>query len=330
LALPCGVEAYVAMDQRATCIAIVRDGVLLGARELPWGYATGGEAGAPYGTVSRRADLANRLGDELAAFLDAAAAGAGPLTQVAICGGLPELRTMAVALMERLDVEVETLDSLFGIGATEGSGTADDFRDRASELRVVWAAAADWAGPINLIRDHLRRQRRTLLARAAAVAVLAAGLGAGFAIERSQPEEPPRPSSQAVVTVPGTPPDASAPAAPMPSPSVVESTIGSPMPPPQPLAATSASSSDVPAPLAATSRKPTPAGPPPFTELAGILYSPGRKLAIVNDFVVGPGDEVNGARIVDITASTVLLRDARGRLRVLTLGNRQPGGVVFN
>jgi hypothetical protein len=54
--------------------------------------------------------------------------------------------------------------------------------------------------------------------------------------------------------------------------------------------------------------------------LGTILYSPDRKLAIVNDRIVGPGDEVNGATIVDITPTTVLLRDAQGRLRSLTLG----------
>jgi hypothetical protein len=50
------------------------------------------------------------------------------------------------------------------------------------------------------------------------------------------------------------------------------------------------------------------------------LYSPDRKLAIVNDRIVGPGDEVNGATIVDITPTTVLFRDALGRLRSLALG----------
>ena len=45
-----------------------------------------------------------------------------------------------------------------------------------------------------------------------------------------------------------------------------------------------------------------------------------RKFAIVNGRIVGPGDEVNGARIVDITPTTVLLRDAQGRLRSLSLG----------
>jgi len=59
----------------------------------------------------------------------------------------------------------------------------------------------------------------------------------------------------------------------------------------------------------------------PFDAVLGtILYSSDRKLAIVNGRIVGLGDVVNGARIVDISAGTVLLRDAQGRLRSLTLG----------
>jgi hypothetical protein len=49
------------------------------------------------------------------------------------------------------------------------------------------------------------------------------------------------------------------------------------------------------------------------------LYSFDRQLAIINGRIVGPGDEVNGARIVDITSSAVLLRDTQGRLRSLML-----------
>ena len=37
-AVPGGIEAYVALDATATCVALVRDGSLLSARELPWGY----------------------------------------------------------------------------------------------------------------------------------------------------------------------------------------------------------------------------------------------------------------------------------------------------
>ena len=71
--------------------------------------------------------------------------------------------------------------------------------------------------------------------------------------------------------------------------------------------------------------RPAEPAPVPFdAALGSILYSPDRKLAIVNGRIVAPGDEVNGARIVDITSSTVLLRDAQGRLRSLTLAAAPP------
>jgi len=59
----------------------------------------------------------------------------------------------------------------------------------------------------------------------------------------------------------------------------------------------------------------------PFEGALGtILYSPDRKLAIVDGRIVGVGDEVRGARVVDITQTAVVFRDAQGRLRQLTLG----------
>ena len=61
----------------------------------------------------------------------------------------------------------------------------------------------------------------------------------------------------------------------------------------------------------------------PFdASLETILYSRDRSLAIVNGRIVQLGDEVHGARIVDITPSEVLLRDSDGRLRRLSLGER--------
>jgi hypothetical protein len=59
----------------------------------------------------------------------------------------------------------------------------------------------------------------------------------------------------------------------------------------------------------------------PFDAALGtILYSADRKLAIVDGRIVGIGDEIRGARVVDITQTAVMLRDAQGRLRRLTLG----------
>jgi hypothetical protein len=59
----------------------------------------------------------------------------------------------------------------------------------------------------------------------------------------------------------------------------------------------------------------------PFDAALGtILFSPDRKLAIIDNRIVGIGDEVRGARVVEITAGAVMLRDPQGRLRRLALG----------
>ena len=60
----------------------------------------------------------------------------------------------------------------------------------------------------------------------------------------------------------------------------------------------------------------------PFDAVLGtILYSADRKLAIVDNRIVGVGDQVRGARVIEITASAVMLRDEQGRLRRLALGS---------
>jgi hypothetical protein len=56
--------------------------------------------------------------------------------------------------------------------------------------------------------------------------------------------------------------------------------------------------------------------------LEAILYSPDRRLAMVNGQIVQIGDVVRGARVLDITSTMVLLRDGEGRSRVLSLAGR--------
>jgi hypothetical protein len=80
-----------------------------------------------------------------------------------------------------------------------------------------------------------------------------------------------------------------------------------------------------PRPAAATriARAALPESAVPFdAALETILYSADRRLAIIDGVIVGLGDMVKGARVVEITAGAVLLRDPRGRLRRLTLAGR--------
>jgi hypothetical protein len=121
---------------------------------------------------------------------------------------MPDMRNMTLAIMERLDVEVEPLDSLFGID--EEHLPSDDIHDRAGELRLAWAAAADWNASINFLRERRRRLVKTVLTRAAVVAGVATGVGIAWRLQRSALLEPAIPAAKpaATATVPGPPPKA--------------------------------------------------------------------------------------------------------------------------
>ncbi|PYR29098.1 MAG: hypothetical protein DMF92_12580, partial [Acidobacteria bacterium] len=108
--VPDATEAYVALEERMTSFALVRNGALVAARDFAWGYL-----GESFGDQQPRPreEIAARLADELEDFFGAMCIRGGAEAQVCICGSLPELRSMTVPLMERLDLEVETLDSLF-------------------------------------------------------------------------------------------------------------------------------------------------------------------------------------------------------------------------
>jgi len=412
------IEAYVALEHSATCIALVRNADLIAARNLAWGY---GEE-RPTGRVTRpRAEIAERLGDAVTEFVAAIGAEPREIGQVCVCGGLPELRSMTAPLMERLDVEVEPLDSMFGIDVAHPPEPADEFRERLAELRLAWVVAADWPPPINLLRARRRQASKRMLSRVAVAAGVVAGVTAGWRVEQSQwwqsttakpmarstpnfrpapasvsrpapppnvgPSRPPppdvgptRPAAPAVAQTrppvvaapppvaqtrppvvppdlgPTRPPPAPAssaterPLRPAPPPTRVEppstraerpptrvepppARVAPPPtriePPPartEPTARVEPSATSVervPSPAPAPSRS-RPASPPetalPFDAVLGtILYSPDRRLAIVDGRIVGPGDEVRGARVIDITPTAVMLRDSQGRLRRLAL-----------
>jgi hypothetical protein len=180
---PNALEIYAALEEHVTCVAMIRGGVLLTARDFPWGYID--EIGA--GTEPRsRDDITTRLVEAISDFLAAIGGEPRDIGQLCICGGLPELRSMTALLMERLDVEVEPLDSLFGIDAAQLPDPVDEFMERGAEMRLAWAVAADWPPAINLLRARRRQVSKTVLARAAVATGVAAGLVVGWRVQQSQ------------------------------------------------------------------------------------------------------------------------------------------------
>lgn len=394
-------EAYVALEQTTTAIALVRDGALIAARELPWGFQDA------RGRPAARDEIAGRLSGALRGFLDDCGAAPSAVAQVCVCGGMPELRNMTLGVMEQLDIEVEPLDSLFGI--SEGELPAEDFRERAADMRLAWAAAADWDAPLNFLRERRRRLVKSVLTRAAIVAGVATGLGIVWRVQQAglfelstpappakvvkpaaQPARSPaqttaraQPAPSPVTPPPVAPPKVQAPPkveapavaprraealavappkreaapavlpraatpvtpapvirpAPAPPPPVAVQPRFVPPPPAReraPEPAPVASAPVTPPPPRVVAQKPPEPEPPrptpprqvppapevslPFEGTLGtILYGADRKLAIVDGRIVQVGDEVRGAKVVEITPNSVLFRDRKGQLRRLGL-----------
>jgi hypothetical protein len=314
-------DAYVALEETATAVALMRDGALVAACELEWGFQDARGHTRPHD------EIATRLAADVERFLVASGESTNAVAQVCLCGGLPELRSMAVRLMEQLDVEVETLDSLFAIDAARLPEPAHEFRDHSAELRLAWAAAADWPAPINLLRERQRRLAKTMLTRAAVVAGVATGVVVAWRIQgvlQSPASTPPTSSPQAAapLVLPPRPPPIVLREARQPRPQP-------PPPQPPPLAVKAPVAALDPPPPLARAPQPAPAlpsdgvlAPPlPFDAVLGtILYAPERQLAIIDGRIVQVGDDVRGATVVDIVPTAVTLRDGQGRLRRLALG----------
>ena len=170
--LPGAVHAHVAIGVSQSALGIFGDGSLLYARDLDWGYAA-----SPVGTpvAQYRHVLADRLSAELRrSFLYLRQYCDQEVSQVLLCGDMPEIRSLTAPLIERLNIEVETLDTLEGIDtATLPNG----FADRASTLRLASSIAVE-PPPVNLLPVEVRATRtntvsRRIVAGGAAAAVIA-------------------------------------------------------------------------------------------------------------------------------------------------------------
>jgi hypothetical protein len=345
-----GLESYIALEETAGCIALIREGVLVGAHDLPWGFIEQrGDARSP----RSREDVATRLAEDLLVFLEESRIERQDLRHVSICGAAPDLRSMAISLMERLDVEVEPLDSLFGIDERHLPGDSAEFRERVSALRLAWAAAADPHPPLDLYRLHRRRGRSGRVSHVVVAAGTAAGLLLGFEIETLLPPVKPPVTSTSAAGV--TDAADTRTMAPRDTPAADGSRTM-----PAPVQTSGSSDGSRPRPVFRSTREPVPvpnASPTPSVEtsvpvtgaptdphrqtgvapaddehetplpfeaaLDSILYGPDRRVAMVDGRIVEAGDVVRGATVVEITTTAVMLRDSRGRLRRLTAAESQ-------
>lgn len=176
------VTAVLSVNARATAMTVVRSGVVLFTREMPWGHETErADRGFVFDAAAFASQLAAELRRSLVFLKQQMKVDVG---HILVCGDLPDLRALTGPLMHELSVEVETLDSLEGFDITHLPEPADGFRARIGALRTAWALAADAAPSINLqpreasavrFTTTFDKQARTRLAAAAVTGVVIAG-----------------------------------------------------------------------------------------------------------------------------------------------------------
>ena len=102
-----------------------------------------------------REALADRLSTELRrSFLYLKQYWEQDVSQVLLCGDMPEIRSLTAPLIERLNIEVETLDTLEGIDVRPSRG----FAERASTLRLASSIAVE-PPPVNLLPVEVTASR---------------------------------------------------------------------------------------------------------------------------------------------------------------------------
>ncbi|HEY2435510.1 MAG TPA: hypothetical protein VGI12_22765 [Vicinamibacterales bacterium] len=240
-----GAMCWLGINRSGVAITVVRPGKLLYAHSFTWDSTLGA-----YGSQARllqRYSLVAFLAPEVRRAISTAKQKGTTVDGIVTCGNLPDLRGLTMPLIEELDVEVETLDSLEGLVMRRE--LAEKLTEVAPAIRLACAGAftRETRRVDEAVRRRARRGWRIASAIAVVATIVAGGAGAWWYL-RSRPA-PPR-------TVPVTiPPVRTAPAT-IPPVRTAPPTIPPPRTPP----------ATIPAPGAAT---PRPATPAPSSPAAG-------------------------------------------------------------
>ena len=199
---------WVAINTAGVAIAAIRPGQQIYARSFGWNSAVGSTGSQA--RLLQRYSLVAYLSPEVKRALAAARAAGHPVRAVVTCGNLPDLRSLTMPLIEDLDVEVETLDSLDGLVVSPAA--LDRLTEIAAAIRVACAGVlARRTRPWDLTQRGAA-QRTAMLMRAAAVVAVLAGAAGGYKAYtwwRAPRPADPRPATVARVSPPvaaSTPP----------------------------------------------------------------------------------------------------------------------------
>ena len=310
-------EVWLALNRQHVAMAIVEDGRLLYSRRFDWHYSPGATQRAE---LLQRYSLVSHLAPEVRHGIGVVRAEHGVrVNAVVTCGDLPDLRSLTMPLIEELDIEVETLDTLDGI-AVEGAAAGDAVADQAPAIRLACAAAAGSAasgserwrlvaatvvllailtGAWMLMRSPSgsRTDRGSQQARQPATAPVRASRPPAATTRETASVTPP--FAQSSGTANGPAPGRPAPAPPVPG-SLESPAATTGLTPPSP----------GPAPAPAVQRRVPLSSPLPVVN--SILVAPDRRLAVLDGEIVREGDAVGPRVLIRIEPRAVVLREPSG------------------
>jgi hypothetical protein len=165
---------WIAINRGGVAIVVVRPGTQLYSHSFVWDSTVG--AIGSQARMLQRYSLVAHLAPEVRRAMSAARDQGSPVDAIVTCGNLPDLRSLTMPLIEELDVEVETLDSLEGLIVARNID--ERLGDAASSIRLACAAAvARGTRP----RDSSRRWRARAASWLIAAVALAVLLVLGYA-----------------------------------------------------------------------------------------------------------------------------------------------------
>lgn len=297
--------AWLALARHGAAIAILRGTEVLYSRTLEWRYKPALRLNEQ---LLQRYSLVSHLAPELRKGIEVVAAEHGLSTDCAItCGNLPDLRSLTMPLIEELDLEVETLDSLDGLDVTVAA-QVDRALEYAPALRLACAVTALPASPAP-------RSGRPWVPIAAGLGAAALGWWglSGFPLPfLTGPGRVP-------ATIPEKVPAAASPADSRAEPEKTEKAETRTIPqastqrqPPASSPADTARTDDPRKKVPAT----RPARPAPLPDrlptLNSILLSAERRLAVLDGAIVREGDTVGRRQVLKIEQEAVVLREPSG------------------
>ena len=252
------------------------------------------------------------------------------VTSVVACGNLPNLRSLAMLLIEEMDMEVETLDSAELLDPTVAPGT---LADTVASLQLAAAAASSGENrvPVHVEREAEPRasagveehsQHRVRVTHVQSLAAFAALLfctaWSFMQVSASIPARPLFPPGLIDGIAAGTGGVAAVPARPELR---TEATTGRADAVERDASPDDGLTTSLPASVPKTDLRASrhaPAGRgsstgPPLPSVEGIMISGPRRLAIVGGVVVAAGDPVGTRAIARIERDGVVLREPSGR-----------------